>query len=179
VPTPVTIRILKPGDDLVSCAGLLTRVLEGADPELLAQGLPAEEMHAVRLAGLTMGPGLELFAAEYSLTPVGLARLRTKPGELATAAAWYREPGILAFDLLAVEPSMRDMGIGTALIEALQHRVRALRGTELACDVPEAAAHAIEALTQRGFRAVDRTQEGEGARLVLSRSVEAAAADAA
>jgi len=179
MPAAVCVRILKPGDDLVACADLLTRVLAQTDPELLARGLPAEEMHAVRLAGLTMGPGLELLAAEYSLTPVGIARLRTKPGQSAHAPAWYREPGILAFDLLAVEPSMRGMGIGEALFQALQRRAHTLGGVELACDVPGTATPSIDALTRRGFRAVDRVQVGESHRLVLSRTVDPAAANAA
>lgn len=179
MPAAVRVRTLKPGDDLVACAGLLTRVLAQTDPELLARGLPAEDIHAVRLAGLTMGPGLELLAAEYSLTPVGMARLRTTPGQCAHAPAWYREPGILAFDLLAVEPSMRGMGIGEALFAAMQRRAITLGRTELACDLPESAAESIQALTRRGYRAVDRVQAGESARLVLSRTLDPAALHAA
>jgi len=179
MPAAVTIRTLKPGDDLVACAGLLARVLQTTDPELLARDLPAEEMHAVRLAGLTMGPGLELLAAEYSLTPVGTARLRTDPGQSAHAPGWYREPGILAFDLLAVEPSMRGMGVGAALLDALEDRARTLGGAELACDLPETATESIEALTRRGFRAVDRIQLGDSDRLVLSRTLDPAAHAAA
>lgn len=158
---------------------MLERVLEETDPEVLARGFPTEPMHAVRLAGMTMGTGLELLAAEYSLTPVGIARLRTNPGQSANAAGWYREPGILTFDMLAVEPTMRGMGIGRALLNALESRAGQLGGVEIACDLPESAANSIHALVRKGYRPVDRIRDKDRIRLVLSLALDPAATEAA
>lgn len=175
----VTVRVLSPGENISPCAEMLSRVLMQTEAALLMDGLEARDPSAVPLAGLCFNPDHELLVAEYSLTIIGMTRLRLHPGRVPNASDWYCEPGILAFDLLMVEPGMREMGVGKALLQGAFQRASELGADELACDLPATATDEIRLLRARGFREVDRTEHDGIPRVVLSRSLEQQSQDQA
>ncbi|MFG0305696.1 MAG: GNAT family N-acetyltransferase [Phycisphaerales bacterium JB040] len=169
----VSVRVMTPGECVNACAEMLSRVLMQTEASVLLEGLEHRDPGAVPLAGLCLSPGHELLVAEYSMTPVGMARVRTSPGRASGAASWYCEPRVVAFDLLMVEPAMRGLGIGATLLEALAVRAGTHGADELSCDLPIAAADEIAWLRRHGFRPVERVERTTRTRVVLSRTLDA------
>jgi|GEM_PF-3067632 len=168
----VTVRVVLPGDDVTPCAEMLSRVMMQTEAAVLMDGLQTRDPGAVPIAGLCLNPDHELLVAEYSLTIIGMARVRLHPGRATNAADWYCEPGVVAFDLCMVEPGLRGMGVGQILLDAVLERAATHGADELACDLPASAEEVIRRLRARGFRPVERISRDSDSRVVLSRTLD-------
>lgn len=64
---------------------------------------------------------------------------------------YYRKSGVARFGQFAVEPTRQGCGIGSMLMEHIEHRAAEFGATELACDTSENASHLIAMYIKRGY----------------------------
>ncbi len=68
--------------------------------------------------------------------------------------AWFSSDDVGVFAQFAVEPALQKRGIGSQLLDAVEHYARAEGKSELACDTAEPATQLLAYYARRGFRQV-------------------------
>jgi GNAT superfamily N-acetyltransferase len=98
----------------------------------------------------------ECWVAEIDGRIVGTATLRPPGGEGGTP--WYLRADVAVVGQFAVDPACQRLGLGTALLEHIEGRARALGAAHLAMDTAEGATHLIHYYTRLGYRFVEHAQ---------------------
>lgn len=121
-----------------------------------------------------MDPGLVFFAAHQSEKDT---KERAEEGEcfvgtldeklVATITlyhgkhlqcAWYAQEGVWFFGQFAVDPTLRNAGLGGALISLIEQHARERGAVEMSLDTAETATNLIAYYNKRGYRPVDHVQ---------------------
>lgn len=134
----------------------VTQLLHNSYAPLAASGMRYLATHqdaATTRRRLLEGESYLGFLGEELLSTVTL-----KPTRLQSLAKWYEKPGVFHFGQFCVHPSYQGKGLGSAIMDRLETRARALGAQELALDTSENAAHLIAMYTKRGYRFVEHVQ---------------------
>ena len=107
---------------------------------------PGPDVLARRLDGLLAGD--QVFALLAGEPPVGLALVTLRPNP------WYDGP-VALLDELWVRPDQRDRGTGTALLQAVEERVRAAGAELLEINVDGEDLDARRFYERHGYRCVE------------------------
>ncbi|MFA5889865.1 MAG: GNAT family N-acetyltransferase [Actinomycetota bacterium] len=136
-------------DSLVELTDLLHRSYAG----LAEMGLryvatyQDEETTARRIAGV------ECTLALLDNQMVGTVTFRP-PGR-SRGCPWYDHPDVASFGQFCVDPDLRRVGLGSALLDHVEARAAQSGAAEIACDTAEQATHLIEMYEARGYRFIE------------------------
>lgn len=73
---------------------------------------------------------------------------------------WYNRPDVAHFGQFAVDPTLKQEGLGGLLLSLVEEHARQCGIKELALDTSEKATHLIEYYTKKGFRFIQYHQWG-------------------
>jgi predicted N-acetyltransferase YhbS len=149
LPPAVTIRDLSPTDDVAA----LTHLLHAAYQPLAESGLrffasyQNEKQTRQRLA--TGHPLVAELAGEI------VGTITVWPPDRKSKSLHYRRPAVFCLGQFAVRSDHQGHGIGRALLEAAEHRARALGAKEVALSTAESAAQLIAWYQRHGYHPVE------------------------
>lgn len=147
---PTTIRTLHPEDDLAA----LTALLHRAYADLAGRGLRYLATHqSVDVTRQRIARGEALVATIGSDVVGTVTWYAPDPAN----KGWYGQPGVASFGQFGVEPRLRGLGIGRALVDEVVRRASAIGAHEIACDTAEPATDLIAMYEAWGFRIVGTT----------------------
>lgn len=102
---------------------------------------------------LIKGDGFVLYSGQKLTGTITLYKERKK-----NPCEWYRNEGVSYFGQFAVEPELQNNGIGSKLMEFIEHYAAQSGLIEIALDTSEKAQHLIDYYTKRGYRFVQYHQ---------------------
>jgi len=148
LPPGLEFRPLAPADSMAELTALLHRAyapLAAAGFRFWASHQPASDTARRAASGECWVGVLETrLVATATLVPPGGT----------PEVPWYRQPGIAKLQQFAVEPSLQGCGTGSALLDLIERRARALGACELSLDTAEEAAGLRAFYAARGYRFV-------------------------
>ncbi len=163
------IRSLEPSDSIHE----LTHLLHRAYKTLLDMGLhyvathQSEEITRARIAG---GDCVVAVVEDRIVGTVTYHRHTRWKG-----SPWMQLPEVAWVSQLAVEPEFQKQGIGSALMERVEHVARDEGASEIGLSTAEPATHLIEYYRTRGYRFIEYTDDtlSQGYRsVILSKALE-------
>lgn len=149
LPPGISLRAWTPQDSI----GELTDLLHRAYAELGEMGMrfiatyQDEETTARRIAGA------ECTLAFREGRMVGTVTLR--PPARTSGCTWYDRPDVASFGQFCVDPELRRIGLGSALLDYVEARAAQLGAAEIACDTAENATHLVRMYEARGYRFIE------------------------
>lgn len=75
-----------------------------------------------------------------------------------TRCSWYNRNGVAYFGQFAVDPALRDCGLGSSLLGTVEDLGRENGAEELALDTAEGATHLLHYYRKRGYRFIEYVQ---------------------
>lgn len=145
----IAYRQLQPADDLDA----ITRLLHESYAPLATAGMrfvASYQDTATTRQRLEAG---ETFVATDGDLIVGIVTLNETHATHGTP--FYDRPDVAEFGQFAVRPAYQRHGIGSRLIEMVEHRAREKGVRELALNTSEHAAHLIALYTAKGYRFIE------------------------
>lgn len=152
MPSPVTIRTLRAGDDLVA----LTALLHRAYAALASRGWNyTATSQTVEVTARRAGHGTCLLA-EMDGRVVGTLSVHG-PFEKSECPRMCRK-GVVVLEQFAVEPDLQAHGIGKALMDEAERLAWGQGATEILGDTAQPAQHLVRWYEKLGFAVVDTVQ---------------------
>ena len=167
-PLNPVIRLICPSDSIAELTLLLRRAYKVlADMGFNYTATYQDEATTVRrIEGgecYVMADGAALIAPF-----IGTITLYRKSKDSACLEPWYARPEVASCAQFAVEPRLQRQGLGTKLMEFVEHRASELGATEPALDTSEGAKYLVRFYMGRGYRVVDTVRwEGKTYRSVI------------
>ena len=148
----IEIRLIRPDDDYAE----LTELLHRAYSSLAARGMKFLASHQdEKMTRERIGEG-ECYVAIENGRFIGTIVWRST--QQTSGTPWYDRPDVSSFGQFAVEPKLRNRGIGSKLLAIAERRAAATGAAELALDTAEPADDLIRFYTKRGYRFIEYTQ---------------------
>lgn len=150
--TSLVIRLLRPDDSITE----LTELLHRAYRPLADRGMnyvAATQDDATTRRRISGG---ECYLALLGTRTVGTITLHPPRHDVHTP--WYCRPDVATFQQFAVEPSLQNRGVGSALLTEVERRAGEAGHAELAFNTAENASELIEFYARRGYRFIEHVR---------------------
>lgn len=152
MPPDIIIRQLDPRDSIEEITALLHR----AYAHLAEMGLKFVATHQSKETTRERLQGRASYIAESNGRMIGTVTLNLESPD--SVANCYRRDDVMSFGQFGVEPEFQRLGIGLAMMSAIEAKARDLGARDLACDTAEPAFHLIRWYESLGLGKVESVQ---------------------